>query len=80
LWTEAQRRVSALTPRQREVLGLMAAGLSNKEAAIELGCSPRTVEIHRSALLARLGARSTADAVRIAIYAAIAEILPARGD
>ena len=43
LWTEARRRVAELSPRQREVLWLVAAGLSSKEAAIELGCSPRTL-------------------------------------
>jgi two-component system response regulator FixJ len=72
-WKEAQRRIKKLTARQREVLGLVAAGLSNKEIAIELGCSPRTIEIHRGAVMLKLRARSTAHAVRIAVYAAIAE-------
>jgi two-component system, LuxR family, response regulator FixJ len=80
LWADARRRVAELSPRQSEVLGLVAAGLSSKEVAIELGCSPRTVEIHRGAMLIKLGVRSTAEAVRIAIYAAISEIYPLRAD
>jgi len=79
-WVEAKRKVSKLTPRQREVLWLVAVGLSTKEVAKRLGCSPRTVEIHRGAMMLKLGARSTAEAVRIAIYAAISEIHPARVD
>jgi DNA-binding CsgD family transcriptional regulator len=73
VWTEARRRISELTPRQRDVLLLVAVGMSNKEIAIELGLSPRTVEIHRKAMMIRLGARSTADAVRIAVYSGISE-------
>jgi len=72
--------VAALSPRQREVLWLVAAGLSSKEIALKLGCSYRTIDIHRAALMTKLGARSTAEAIRIAIYAAISERHPAGAD
>lgn len=65
----ARARVSQLSPREREVLGLLAAGRPNKEVAYVLGLSPRTVEIHRSRMMARLGVRSFADAVRLAVQA-----------
>ena len=72
-WVKARRRVSLLTPRQRQVLALVAGGLSNKEVARKLGCSPRTVEIHRRAILLKLECKSTLEAVRIAFHAAMAE-------
>ncbi len=50
--------LASLTSREREVLDLLVEGRTNKEAAWELGISFRTVEIHRSNLLAKLGARS----------------------
>ena len=64
----ARQRVEALTKRERDVLIGVAEGDSNKEIAIRLGLSPRTVEIHRGNMLSRLDARSTADAVRIGLY------------
>ena len=54
-----------LTPREREVLELIANGKSNKAAANELHISPRTVEIHRSRVMQKLDARNTADLMRI---------------
>lgn len=54
-----------LTPREREVLELVATGASNKEAGRHLGISPRTVETHRAHILEKVGARNTADLVRI---------------
>jgi DNA-binding CsgD family transcriptional regulator len=56
-----------LTPREREVLALVAAGASNKEAGRRLGISPRTVETHRARIMAKLGARNAADLVRIVL-------------
>jgi DNA-binding NarL/FixJ family response regulator len=44
-----------LTPRQREVLEELAQGLSNKEIALELGCSPNTIEVHVGDLLRKSG-------------------------
>lgn len=66
---DAKRAVTALTPRQREVLRGVLRGDSSKQIACDLGISPRTVEIHRGSMLCRLGARTTGDAVRIGIYA-----------
>ena len=68
---EARRQVEKLTARETEVLKLLVNGASNKAAAQELGISPRTVEIHRSNMMAALNARSAADAVRIGIYAGL---------
>ena len=65
----ARQRVAALTTRERDVLQGLLEGESNKEMAHRLGLSPRTVEIHRANMLSRLGGRSTADAVRIGLYA-----------
>jgi DNA-binding NarL/FixJ family response regulator len=56
-----------LTPRQREVLRLIAAGRRMKEIAFELGLSTRTVETHKYEMMRALGAESTAELVRYAI-------------
>ena len=60
-----------LTAREREVLGLLAAGESNKSIAFELGISPRTVEIHRARVMEKLKARNLADLVRMTLIAGI---------
>ncbi|MGA8245639.1 MAG: helix-turn-helix transcriptional regulator, partial [Nocardioides sp.] len=56
----------ALTPRQLEVLGLLASGLRNSEIAASMVLSERTVDHHVSAVLAKLGVPSRAQAVRLA--------------
>lgn len=56
-----------LTPREREVLSLIAAGASNKEAGRHLGISPRTIEVHRARIMEKLGAKNAADLVRIVL-------------
>jgi FixJ family two-component response regulator len=56
-----------LTMRERDVLGQIAAGASNKEAGRKLGISPRTVEVHRARIMEKLGARNAADLVRIVL-------------
>jgi two-component system response regulator FixJ len=65
----AQARITALTPRERDVLGRLVEGRPNKVIAHELGISPRTVEIHRANLMEKLSCRSLAEAVRMAIAA-----------
>jgi two-component system response regulator FixJ len=63
------RGFSQLTPREREVLQLITNGQSNKEAGRELGISPRTIEVHRARVMEKLGARNTADLLRIVLTA-----------
>jgi two-component system, LuxR family, response regulator FixJ len=74
--SDAAERVAALSPREREVLDLLIAGKPNKLIARDLGLSPRTVEVHRARLMARLGVGSLAEAVRLAVQAELG--LPAR--
>jgi two-component system, LuxR family, response regulator FixJ len=66
---EARALVERLPARQRQVLSGIAAGRPNKVIAWEMGLSVRTVESYRAQLLGRLGVRSTAEAVRIALAA-----------
>ena len=61
------RGFAQLTPREREVLELITNGQSNKEAGRELGISPRTIEVHRARVMEKLGARNTADLMRIVL-------------
>lgn len=56
-----------LTPRERDVLGQIASGASNKEAGRALGISPRTIEVHRARIMEKLGAKNAADLVRIVL-------------
>ncbi|MBO9722978.1 MAG: LuxR family transcriptional regulator [Novosphingobium sp.] len=67
----ARARIDRLTRREREVLGGVASGLSNRLIGERLSISPRTVEIHRANMLNKLGANHTSDAIRIAIEAAL---------
>lgn len=67
--TEAAARIAALSTREREVLEFLVMGKSNKAIAHDLGLSPRTVEIHRARLMARLAVSSLAEAVRLAVLA-----------
>jgi two-component system NarL family response regulator len=61
-----QPRRDRLTAREREILALLAEGLSNRAAAERLGISERTVKFHVGEILARLGASNRAQAVAIA--------------
>jgi PAS domain S-box-containing protein len=67
----AAELVKTLPPRQLEVLGLVAKGLLNKQIAYELGIAEKTVKMHRSLLLERLGVATSADAIRIAVEAGL---------
>lgn len=68
---EARERFARLSEREREVLGMIVAGLSNKEIGRALALSPRTVETHRANLFAKLEAESLAQLVRQ--YAALVD-------
>jgi two-component system, LuxR family, response regulator FixJ len=62
---ELRARANSLTDRQRQVMELAAMGLSNKEIALRLRISPRTVEIHRAWMMERMQARNLAELVRM---------------
>jgi two-component system, LuxR family, response regulator FixJ len=64
---ELYSRVKALSERQRQVMDLAVAGLSNKEIGSQLNISPKTVENHRAWVMERTGAKNLADLVRIAM-------------
>lgn len=74
----ARERIAALSPREREVLDLLAEGCSNKHIARVLEISPRTVEIHRANMMAKLDAHHPAEAVRLRIEAGLGDPLPDR--
>lgn len=67
----AEARLSALSPRERDVLEGVVAGKLNKVIAFELEISPRTVEIYRANLMTKTGARTMADLMRIALAAGL---------
>jgi two-component system, LuxR family, response regulator FixJ len=69
---EAAERVATLSSRERQVLDLLMAGRPNKLIAYNLGISVRTVEVHRARMLERLGIRSAAEAIRLAVVATLA--------
>ncbi len=66
---EARVLVEQLTHREREVFDMVARGLQTKEIAAALELSPRTVEVHRAHLAAKLGTTSVADIARLALLA-----------
>jgi FixJ family two-component response regulator len=63
---ELQKHYALLTPREREVLPLVTAGLANKQTAAELGTSEITIGVHRGQIMRKMGARSLAELVRMA--------------
>jgi two-component system response regulator FixJ len=69
--SDARARVEKLTPRQLQVLRGMASGDPSKVIAHNLSLSIRTVEAYRALLLERIAARTTAEAVRIAVRAGL---------
>ncbi len=67
--SEAQVRLACLTGRECDVLDGLMTGYPNKTIAYDLGISPRTVEIHRANMMAKLRVRSLAEALRIGFAA-----------
>jgi FixJ family two-component response regulator len=64
--TDLQRRFALLTPREREVLPLIAGGMLNKQAAAVLGITEVTLQVHRGQIMRKMEAQSFADLVRMA--------------
>jgi len=69
---QLRSRLDTLSERERQVLGGVVAGQANKTIAFNLGISPRTVEVYRAGLMAKMQARSLADLVRMVMDSGIA--------
>jgi FixJ family two-component response regulator len=63
--SDVARRLARLTPREREVLDLVVAGMLNKQIAAELGAAEKTVKVHRGRVMKKMEAGSVADLVRM---------------
>jgi two-component system response regulator FixJ len=68
-YTEIKARLAELTPRESQVLAGLVAGKANKVVAIDLGISPRTVEVYRANVMTKMQAGSLSELVRMAIMA-----------
>jgi two-component system response regulator FixJ len=64
---EIRKRLASLSTRERQVLDGLVAGQANKVVAIELGISPRTVEVYRANLMSKMRAGSLSELVRMAL-------------
>jgi len=71
LAVDSAKRLTLLTPREREVLQGLLAGLPNKSIGYDLGISSRTVEIHRARIMDKMEARSLSELVRMSIAAGL---------
>ena len=69
---ELRRRYARLTPREREVLPFVTAGLLNKQTAAELGTSEITIQVHRGQIMRKMAASSLAELVKMAAKLGIA--------
>jgi len=65
-WSGLKSSFGTLTPREREIMALVASGLMNKQVAGKIGVSEVTVKVHRGRIMQKMGARSLADLVRMA--------------
>lgn len=62
-----RQRLARLTQRERQVMQHVVAGLHNREIAVELGISPRTVEVYKARMMDKLDVQRVADLVRLAV-------------
>jgi FixJ family two-component response regulator len=72
-----EQRLATLTPRQREIMGQIIRGRTNKRIALDLGIVEKTVKIHRSKVMAKMNARSVPGLVHLAIRVGV--LIPAEG-
>jgi len=73
---DLKRRFDSLTPREREVMGLVVSGLLNKQIAGELGSTEQTVKFHRGHIMRKMQAVSLADLVRMAASLSVPPVRP----
>lgn len=66
-------RIESLTPRETQVMQMVVKGMPNKAIAVQLGVSPKTVEVHRANVMQKMQARSLAELVQMAIMHGDAE-------
>jgi FixJ family two-component response regulator len=66
-----EAKLATLTPREREVLTHVVAGRLNKQIAGDLGTVEKTIKVHRSRMMEKLGVRTVADLVRLAEKAGV---------
>ena len=76
--SEVRSRFASLTPREQEVLALVASGLMNKQIAAEIALAEITVKIHRGNIMKKMSARSLADLVRMAELLGVRRPKPGR--
>jgi two-component system response regulator FixJ len=69
--SEVEGRLAMLSNRERDVLEGLVSGKANKQIAYDLGISPRTIEVYRANLMAKMQAASLSDLVRMALLAGI---------
>jgi two-component system, LuxR family, response regulator FixJ len=69
-------KIASLSPRERQVLDGLVAGLPNKTIAYDLKISPRTVEIYRANLMTKMEADSLSELVRMALFAGVLDATP----
>src|SRR6266513_6537294 len=68
---DARALLDLLTPRQFEVMQLLATGMLNKQVASELGLTEKTVKVHRGCVMKKLGVTSVAGLVRLMVKAEV---------
>ena len=73
---ETQQRLATLTPREREVFGLVIRGKTNKQAAHALGCTVRTIKAHRHRVMEKMQVQSLPELVSLAERASVVEDTP----